>query len=122
MGEISEAMLDFLFKEFGWLFDQAQEANVDPAQAAYAMSENSDFVKDLAENLPGFVDALREYLGDVFDAGSYHLQDGTQLKAAFSGGSFGACGRKCASMRLQSNHFIDSRGASTLMRDRAHGT
>ena len=73
LAEVQEIYFDFLFKEFGWLFDQAQEANVDPAQAAYAMSENSDFVKDLAENLPGFVDALREFLGDVFDVGSYHL-------------------------------------------------
>jgi hypothetical protein len=90
LAEIQEIYFDFLFKEFGWLFDQAQEAKVDAKEAAHAMSEHSDFVQDLAKNLPGFVDALREFWAGVFDSGSYHLQDGTQLKAAFSGDLFPA--------------------------------
>ncbi|RWA45705.1 hypothetical protein AU476_01355 [Cupriavidus sp. UYMSc13B] len=90
LAQVQEIYFDFLFKEFGWLFDQMQAEKVNPAQVAHAMSEHSDFVKGLTENLPGFVDALREFWGSVFDPASYHLQDGTQLKAAFSGDLFPA--------------------------------
>ncbi|QBY55490.1 hypothetical protein [Cupriavidus oxalaticus] len=90
LAQIQEIYFDFLFKEFGWLFDQMQAEKVDPAQVAHAISEDSDFVKGLTESLPGFVDALREFWGSVFDPASFHLQDGTQLKAAFSGDLFPA--------------------------------
>ncbi|MFM0469647.1 hypothetical protein [Paraburkholderia strydomiana] len=90
IARIQEIYFDFLFKEFGWLFDQMRTAEADPAQVAYAMSEHADFVADLTDNVPGFVDALREFWGSVFDPGSYHLQDGLQLKVAFAGDLFPA--------------------------------
>jgi hypothetical protein len=90
LAQIQGLYFDFLFQEFGWLFDHMQKAGVDPAQVAHGMCENSDFVKNLTDNLPEFVDALREFWAGVFDSGSYHLQDGEQLKAAFCGDLFPA--------------------------------
>ncbi|WP_322063118.1 hypothetical protein, partial [Paraburkholderia sp. J63] len=88
LGAIQTEYFDFLFHEFGWLFEQMQEAKAEPGQVAYAMSESSDFVKDMAEGLPELANILREFWGNVFDPGSYHLQDGQQLKVAFAGDLF----------------------------------
>lgn len=88
--EIQEIYFDFLFSEFGWLFEQMREAKTDPANVAYAMGESSDFVKDVAASMPEFVDALREFWKSAFEPGAYHLQDGQQLKVTFAGDLFPA--------------------------------
>lgn len=90
LGDIQEAYFNFLFRQFGWLFDRMIKAGVGPSQAARAMMKDEGFLKQLKSGLPGLASELRDFWDAAGDPGAYHLQDGDQLKATFAGDLFPA--------------------------------
>lgn len=90
LARVQEEYFEFLFREFGWLYDQMKKAEVSPATAAEITSRHDDMMKNLAEALPEMVDVVREFWSSVGEAAGYHLQDSQQLKAVFAGDIFPA--------------------------------
>ena len=90
LAEVQETYFAFLFREFGWLYEQMSKAQATPWEAAEVASRNSDIMQSLSSALPDMVDAVREFWSAVSDAAGYHLQDSRQLKAVFAGDVFPA--------------------------------
>lgn len=88
--QVQEEYFAFLFREFGWLYDQMKEAKVTPSAAAEITSRHDNMMQNLSEALPEMVDAVREFWSSVGEAAGYHLQDSRQLKAVFAGDIFPA--------------------------------
>lgn len=88
LGDIQGAYFDQLFRQLGWLYDQAKQAGASPSQVAHAMHRDAKFVKGVCAGLPEFAAELKHFWEVVGDAGAYHLQDGEQFKATFSGDIF----------------------------------
>ena len=88
--QVQEEYFAFLFREFGWLYDQMKKARATPSTAAEVASRQDDVMKKLSEALPEMVDAVREFWSSVGEAAGYHLQDSRQLKAVFAGDIFPA--------------------------------
>jgi hypothetical protein len=90
LAQVQEEYFAFLFREFGWLYDQMKEAKVTPSAAAEVTSRHDDMMQSLSEALPEMVDAVREFWSSVGEAAGYHLQDSRNLKAVFAGDIFPA--------------------------------
>ncbi|MGL6285743.1 hypothetical protein [Aeromonas hydrophila] len=90
LARIQEEYFAFLFREFGWLYDQMVESQVTPLEVAEAFSRHDDMMQDISKVLPEMVDAVREFWSIVGEAAGYHLQDSRQLKAVFAGDIFPA--------------------------------
>ncbi|MFM5280514.1 hypothetical protein [Aeromonas caviae] len=90
LARIQEEYFAFLFREFGWLYDQMKEAKTTPWAVAEATSRDDDLMQDISKMLPEMVDAVREFWSIVGEAAGYHLQDSRQLKAVFAGDIFPA--------------------------------
>lgn len=90
LARIQEEYFKFLFREFGWLYDQMKKAKATPADAAEVVSRQDNVMQNLAEALPEMVDAVREFWLSVSETAGYHLQDSQQLKAVFAGDIFPA--------------------------------
>lgn len=90
LARIQEEYFAFLFREFGWLYDQMVGAQSTPFEVAEAFSRHDDMMQDISKVLPEMVDAVREFWSIVGEAAGYHLQDSRQLKAVFAGDIFPA--------------------------------
>ena len=90
LARVQDEYFGFLFREFGWLYDQMKKAGVTPNTAAEITSRHDHMMQDLAEALPEMVDVVREFWSSVGNAAGYHLQDSRQLKAIFAGDVFPA--------------------------------
>lgn len=90
LAKVQEAYFTFLFREFGWLFDQMRKADATPAAAASVISRHDDVMQNLSEALPEMVDAIREFWSECGEAAGYHIQDSRKLKAVFAGDIFPA--------------------------------
>lgn len=90
LAEVQNEYFNFLFREFGWLYDQMISAKVTPNAAAEITSRHEDMMHGLTQQLPAMVDIIREFWLSVGEAAGYHLQDSKQLKAVFAGDIFPA--------------------------------
>ncbi|WP_287878559.1 hypothetical protein [Aquitalea sp.] len=90
LAQVQEEYFAFLFREFGWLYDQMKKAQVTPSAAAEITARHDDMMQNLSEVLPEMVDAVREFWSSVGEVAGYHLQDSRQLKAVFAGDIFPA--------------------------------
>lgn len=90
LAQVQEEYYAFLFREFGWLYDQMKKAQVTPSAAAEITSQHDDMMQGLSESLPEMVDVVREFWSSVGEVAGYHLQDSRQLKAVFAGDIFPA--------------------------------
>lgn len=90
LAQIQEAYFDFLFFQFGVLYEPMIKAGANPAQAGRAAARDVDFVKQMIQALPDFLAHLKEFWMSVGDSAAYHLQDGRQLKTTFAGDLFPA--------------------------------
>lgn len=90
LARVQEEYFEFLFREFGWLYDQMKKAEATPMAAAEITSRHDDMMQNLAEALPEMVDVVREFWSSVGEVAGYHLQDSQQLKAVFAGDIFPA--------------------------------
>jgi hypothetical protein len=68
LARVQEKYFGFLFREFGWLYDQMKKAEATPAAAAEVTSRHDDMMQNLAEALPEMVDVVREFWSSVGDA------------------------------------------------------
>lgn len=90
LAQVQEEYFEFLFREFGWLYDQMLKAEATPSAAAEITSRHEDMMQSLAKALPEMVDVVREFWLFAGQAAGYHLQDSQQLKAVFAGDIFPA--------------------------------
>jgi len=88
--EIQERYFEFLFKQFGWLYDLMGQNKVPPYRIAAFFSNKDDFVDELSSALPDVVSVLKDFWEVAGEVSEYHLRDGNQLKSVFSGDLFPA--------------------------------
>ncbi|WP_085701839.1 hypothetical protein [Pseudomonas sp. B15(2017)] len=88
--KIQTLYFDFLSREFGFLYEPMSKAGASPAQAAAVAVRNDELVKGISEALPDMAEGITEFWSSVADPAAFHLQDGQQLKATFSGDLFPA--------------------------------
>jgi len=88
--KIQSVYFDFLFREFDFLYKPMIKADATPAQAAAVAVRNDDLVKHCTKTLPELAEGIREFWLSVSDPAAFHLQDGQQFKATFSGDLFPA--------------------------------
>lgn len=88
LSDIQSAYFKILFGNLGWLYERMEKAGAVPIQVAWGLSRDSKFLKEFRNNFPDFSAHLKEFWQQVGVAGSYHVQDGQQLKATFAGDLF----------------------------------
>lgn len=88
--QIQFMYFDFLFKEFGFLYESMVKAGATPATAAAVAVKDDKLVEGIFAVLPDMAEGLAEFWSSVADPAAFHLQDGQQLKATFSGDLFPA--------------------------------
>jgi hypothetical protein len=89
-GDIQDAYFRILFTQFGWLMDFMLKHGLNPHQASLVIAKDPDFVKQLRGGLTELASVVKEFWENVAEPGAFHLQDGSQLKATFSGDLFPA--------------------------------
>lgn len=90
LAEIQETYFNILFHQFGWLYEQMQNAKLTPSDMALAILRDTNLIDQITKGLPKIAEHLTEFWKIVDDPGLYHLQDGSQLKATFAGDLFPA--------------------------------
>lgn len=90
LAKIQNMYFDFLFDQFGFIYEKMIKVGADPTQAALAMAQDSAFSERLSKVFPEIAGNLQEFWRGVGDAATYHLQDSRKLKAAFAGDIFPA--------------------------------
>lgn len=88
--DLQEKYFEFLFEQFGWLYDQMVQNKAPPYAIAAHFSEKADLVDNLFSVIPDFEKAVKDFWEVAGEISEYHLQDGHQLKAVFSGDLFPA--------------------------------
>lgn len=88
--DLQEKYFEFLFEQFGWLYDQMVQNKVPPYAIAAHFSEKADLVDNLFSVIPDFEKAVKDFWEVAGEISEYHLKDGNQLKAVFSGDLFPA--------------------------------
>lgn len=88
--KIQTLYFDFLFREFDVFYEAMSKGGVSPATAAAVAAKDDKLVENVHASLPDLAEGLTEFWSSVADAAAYHLQDGQQLKATFSGDLFPA--------------------------------
>lgn len=89
-GDIQDSYFRMLYMQFGWMMEFMLEHRINPHQASLAFIRDAKFVEQVKDKLPELASGIREFWEGVGDSGAYHLQDGAQLKATFSGDLFPA--------------------------------
>lgn len=87
---IQSLYFDFLFQEFGHFYAPMIKAEATPAAVAAVAARDDKLVEDYFSALPDLAEGLMEFWSSVADPAAFHLQDGQQLKATFSGDLFPA--------------------------------
>ena len=82
LARVQEEYFEFLFREFGWLYDQMKKAEVTPVAVAEITSRHDDMMQNLAAALPEMVDVVREFWSSVGEAAGYHLQEALLRKSS----------------------------------------
>jgi hypothetical protein len=90
LGDIQESYFALLQKQLGWLMDRMIAEGATPHQVSTVLAKDPKFVASVREALPELAADLKEFWNAVNDPGTFHLQDGRQLKATFAGDLFPA--------------------------------
>lgn len=88
VGEIQNLYFEMLFTQFGPIYDRMQKSALNPHQASVALARDPNFIKSVKMGLPELGKEVKSFWESAAEAGAFHLQDGGQLKAAFSGDLF----------------------------------
>jgi hypothetical protein len=88
--DLQEKYFEFLFEQFGWLYDQMVQHKAPPYAIAAHFSGKADLVDNLFSVIPDFETAVKGFWEVAGEISEYHLQDGQQLKSVFSGDLFPA--------------------------------
>lgn len=89
-GDIQEAYFRMLFTQFGGMMDFMLKHGLTPHQASQAIARDPKFVKQLRGDFAELAKEVKEFWENVAESRAFHLQDGPQLKATFSGDLFPA--------------------------------
>lgn len=85
---IQEAYFNHLFSYFGDLYRFMVKADGNSWAAAEFFSKDTNLMGQLSGMLPDIFAFFKEFWKNCSDVGTYHLQDGNQLKSPFSGDIF----------------------------------
>lgn len=88
--ELQEKYFEFLFEQFGWMYDQMMQYKAPPHAIAKHFAEKTDLAEKLFSVIPEFEKAVKDFWEVAGEISEYHLQDGEQLKSVFSGDLFPA--------------------------------
>ncbi|MGE8450051.1 MAG: hypothetical protein ACN6OP_05370 [Pseudomonadales bacterium] len=88
--DLQEKYFQFLFEQFGWMYDQMMQYKVPPYAVAEYLSGKADLVQKLFSVIPDFEAAVKEFWEIAGEISEYHLQDGEQIKSVFAGDLFPA--------------------------------
>ena len=88
--DLQEKYFEFLFEQFGWMYDQMVQHKAPPHAIAKQFSGKADLVQKLFSVIPDFEKAVKDFWEVAGEISEYHLQDGEQLKSVFSGDLFPA--------------------------------
>jgi len=98
LAEIQNTYFDFLYKNFGVFYEIMVERGLTPHDAGMAASENKDAVKSFAEDLPAFLETIREFWNQLGDIAAAHVEDMSgSLKGIFGGDLFPSAHENIAS-------------------------
>jgi hypothetical protein len=86
--DLQEKYFEFLFEQFGWMYDQMVHHKATPYAVADHYSGKDDLVENLFSVIPDFEKAVKGFWEVASEVSEYHLQDGQQLKSVFSGDLF----------------------------------
>ena len=86
--DLQEKYFEFLFEQFGWLYDEMVQHKVPPYVIAGHFCRNAEFVEKLFSVIPDCAKAVKDFWEVAGEIAEYHLQDGQQLKAIFAGDLF----------------------------------
>ncbi|OWF75488.1 hypothetical protein B4903_19935, partial [Yersinia frederiksenii] len=79
---------NILFSNFGHIYQDMINNNVEPYVIASFLSRQEEYVKSLYDVFEDFFNDVVEFWDTASDIGVFHLQDGKQLKANFAGDLF----------------------------------
>lgn len=88
--DLQEKYFEFLFEQFGWLYDQMVQHKAPPHAIARHFSGKAELVDELFSVIPDIEKAVKDFWEVAGEISEYHLQDGQQLKSVFSGDLFPA--------------------------------
>ncbi|MBV6306291.1 hypothetical protein KVP10_15475 [Candidimonas humi] len=83
--DLQEKYFEFLFEQFGWLYDQMVQHKVPSYVIAEHFAKEAEFVDKLFSVIPDCEKAVKDFWEVAGEISEYHLQDGHQLKSVFSG-------------------------------------
>lgn len=86
--DLQAAYFDILFGNFGDVYNVMIKSDADPFRASGFFSQKSEYVDHINGLFPEFLEQIKDFWKTLSDIGIYHLQDGHQLKANFSGDLF----------------------------------
>ncbi|MGV8925724.1 MAG: hypothetical protein ACOH2G_08620 [Ewingella sp.] len=86
--DLQKAYFDILFGNFGDFFYFMKDNNVEPHKISTFFSQKTETVEEIYNVFPDLFAQVKEFWETASDIGFIHLQDGSQLKANFSGDLF----------------------------------
>ena len=87
--EIQKLYFDLIEHNFDFIYQQMLKANSTPHHIAEFLSTKADFVDNMFEQIPGFMDAIISFWKQVGDIGYWHLEDNhSNLTGVYGGDLF----------------------------------
>jgi len=89
LAEIQKLYFEMIEFNFGDFYRQMLKANSNPNHIAEFFSKQSDFVDDMFNQIPSFVEAILQFWKNVGDIGYWHLEDNhSNLTGVYGGDLF----------------------------------
>lgn len=96
--EIQKLYFDLIEHNFDFIYQQMLKANSTPNHIAEFLSTKADFVDNMFEQIPDFMDAILSFWKEVGDIGYWHLEDNhSNLTGVYGGDLFPAHDENIAS-------------------------
>lgn len=96
--EIQQIYFEFIENNFGEFYCRMNELGENPSNIARFLSRKEDFVDDMVDQIPSFMDSILKFWRNVGDIGYWHLQDDFKnINGVFGGDLFPAHDENIAS-------------------------
>lgn len=103
--ELQEQYFKILFTNFDFLYKEMERNSLEPYQVAIASSLDDNFTTHLYDIFPEMYEDIKSFWDTSAEVGLIHLQEGSQLKANFSGDLFPSYSENAVSI---SGLYIDT--------------
>lgn len=97
LSDISSMYFEFIESNLGFLDKEAKERKLNALQFARLAPKSPQFVKEVAPQIPGFLEALQGFWEGVSESAHYHIQDLQGSKAVYGGDLFPSYQRNISS-------------------------